>query len=205
MPKMDLSKLSPEEQAKLQELLDKADPPDPDPEVEKASIGPRLPETKDWVAYYLERAVAAKDHWKYKTLHPTTDPIAAGATDDAEASFKNAMDEVTKTKARQSSLKKMKFEDFGASVELTDPTDYSKAIERKVHKMTAGIEAQHGLRLYAVTKLDAMPTATEDQRDKKLLAAKKMNIVIGRYLKGLITEAVAKSDIDKLAASSPAK
>jgi len=202
---MDLEKLSPEERAKLQELLNKADPPEDPPEAEKASVGPRLPETKDWVSYYLERAVAAKDHWKYKTLHPTTDPIAAGATDDAEASFKNAMDEVTKTKSRQSALKKMKFEDFGASVELTAPEDYSKAVERKVHKMTAGIEAQHALRLYAVKALDAMPTATEDQRDKKLLAAKKMNIVIGRYLKGIITEATAKSDIDKLAAGSPAK
>jgi len=205
MPKMDLSKLSPEEQAKLQELLDKADPPDPDPEEEKASIGPRIPDAEDWVAYYKERAVAARDHWKKKTLHPSADPIKEGASDDAEAAFKNKMEQVLKDKARQATLKKMKFEDFGRAVELTDPTDYSKAVERKVDKMQKGIDAQHALRLYAVTKLDAMPTATKEQRDKKLLAAKDTNIEIGRFLRGIISDADCKAAIDKLTASTPAR
>jgi len=202
---LNLEKLSESERELLKMLLEKAgsgpaanpergvDPEDP-PE-ERAEIGPRIISPEDWVADWEVGAKAKARKWKRRTLRPKKDPIKEGIA--AEGKYADKMRRALEEERRAKGLKAWTFEEWGETVVATKPEDYSRGVTRKRYKMRKKIEIQYDLRVYAAKKLDAMPVDTAEQRERKMVAAKRTNEIIGLYIKGVITDAEARRRIDE--------
>jgi len=202
---LDLEKLSEEERELLELLLRKAganpgvgseDPVDPvDPPEERAEIGPRIISPADWVADWEVGAKAKARKWKRRTLRPKKDPLKEGIA--AEGKFVDKMTRGLEAGRRAKGSKAWTFEEWGETIVATKPEDYSREVTRKRYKMRKKIEIQYDLRVYAAKKLDGMPVDTAEQRERKMIAAKRTNEIIGLYIKGVITDAEARRRIDE--------
>jgi len=199
-----LENLSREELETLNKLLAKAglspvEPPadDPDdPPEEKFEIGPRIIEPDLWVEDWETGVKVKARKWKQRALRPKKGPITAGKSDLAEAKYADVMRTVIDQERRRKGLEPWTDEEWGETIVVTRPEEYVQGATKKRYKMEKKIDAQYALRVYAATKLDAMPVATAAERDAKMLANLHCMRIIGEFMKGVITEAEARSRID---------
>jgi len=189
-----LEALSPEEKEELERLMHKAgmldktygsNPVDPDdPPEEKAEIGPRIVEpdvgVEDWATGI--RAKARK--WKERTLRPKKDPIKSGI--EAEPKFADKIKKVAELGLRKKALEKWTFDEWGATVAATRPEDFESGALKKRYKMARKIKAQYDARVYAATKLDAMPVATDADREAKMTANLRIMRKLKEFMAGII-------------------
>jgi len=127
-------------------------------------------------AFVLERAKAAEDKWADK------------------------MRGAIEAKARLKALEKVTPEAYNAAVEATAPEDYSRGAERRLAKYKARIAEIRDMVNMIKNLIAKMPEATEDQRERKMLAARRCMIVVGQYRKGIITRTEAESKIREITA-----
>jgi len=201
---IDTSKLSPEERKLLHELLKKASRnpgthksisnPDPPQIPERYALGPRIISVEDWVADWQTGIRAKMIKWKARALSPKKPPITRGIA--AEGKYKDKMEIVLAQERRKKGLQRWTDEEWGETIVKTRPEDYRDGALKKAYKMNRKIALQYDLRVYAAEKLDAMPVDTVEQRERKLVAAKRTNEIVGLFIKGIITAAEARSRID---------
>jgi len=201
-----IEKLSPEDQEALKTAIQRRlssnpgpaeDPEDPPEEIpERYELGPIIVSPEEWVEDWLTGVEAKARKWKRKALRPSAPPITRGKSAAAEAKFKDKMSKVLEQQRRRKGLEKWTDEEWGERIAETMPEDYTRGARRKRYKMHKKIELQHELRGYAKQKLRAMPVATAEQRERKLIAAKRTNEIIGLFIKGVIDATEARRRID---------
>jgi len=167
--------------------------PDP-PQEERFAVGPRIPETEEWVRWWGEGVRAKSRFWKQKILRPKKFPPRAAK--DAAPKYKSKLTEAMELGVWERKMGKITEEEFGTAVEAVRAEDYSRGAERRTFKMHARIEEQRALRLYAAQRLDLMPVETADERARKMVAARDTNIAIGLFMKGVIDAAECRRRIE---------
>jgi len=172
--------------------------PDPDPP-EEVAVGPRLLTPEEWEKDWAEGITAMAERWKRRVSRPKKDPIKAGIA--AEDKYADRLREAIAEKRRAKKLEKVGFEGWAEMVAATEAREFSEGALKRRPKFRKITDALQALRLYMVSKLDAMPTATDAQRERKLLAARKCQLIIGRFAKGVITDAEARREIDTATAT----
>ena len=163
---------------------------------ERAEIGPRLPETDEWVDDYVTGTAAKAAKWKRRTMRPSKDPIKEGQSEKAESKFADKMKKVIDNKSRAKGLGAWTFDEWGDQVAATKPGDYADACKRKSVKLSKKIAATRDFRIYILGKLDTMPVGTVSERDAKLLANKHCMEILGDVQKGIITVAEGQRKVD---------
>lgn len=196
--------LSDEEKMKFFEELEKempavADGGDPaDPPEEYSPGAEIMPSVEDIVSDYLTGVRAKAGKWKARVMKPKVSPVKAAVS--KKEKYYNRMREVIDQDRWAKALEKAGEAAIAEGLRATTPDDYRRGVERKVHKFERKWRAMYELRVYAKRKLMEMPVDTPEQREAKLVAAKRMNEVIGLFLKGVITKEEAMRRIDTLAA-----
>lgn len=147
------------------------------------TIGSRVIDAKDWKDKQIVRATAAADEWKKKILKPKKNPV--------EAAIKANDKRVDKLMA---SIKEKKWEKAMARVDMdimykvieaTDPAAFSGGIERRAAKIEAVYKDLQPMVLALAESIDAMPDKSDADREKRLLAARRGMIEIGKKRRGL--------------------
>ena len=145
---------------------------------------------KDWQEGVEDNA----DRWKRRTVGTKKDVIKLGA--EAEPKYKDKVETAIKLESRKKALEKTSTEEWREIVNKTDEGEYSSGATKRRAKMDRKIALQYDLRVYAKGKMDEMPEATDAQREKKMIAARRTNIAIGQFIKGIIDAAACKKAID---------
>ena len=172
------------------------DPRNPNPGV---AVGPRLRSATQLQADFEDGVKTKGARFIARISAPKKDPIAEGASNKAESKYADTMTEVIDQKRRQKKLAKLSFADWGDEVAKLTPGDWIGPTTRKAGKWGKRWAELEGLRLYALTKLDAMPVATAADRSAKMLANLECMRIIGRFSKGVIAETEARTAIDAAA------
>ena len=172
------------------------DPPDPP---EEYTPGAELmPSVEEIVEDYLTAVRAKASKWKARVMKPKVSPSKAAVA--KKQKYYNKMQEVISEDRWAKAVEKAGDTAIAEGLKNTTPDDYRRGVERKVHKFERKWRTMHELRVYAKRKLMEMPVDTPEQRERKMIAAKRMNQVIGLFLKGVITRDEAIRQIDNLAA-----
>lgn len=172
-----------------------ADPDNPDP----IELGERVASPEAITDKLIERATAGAEEWKSHLLHPKRHPIKEGIK--AEGKYKDKMEEVLRTGSRAKALEKVSDDDFLAGVNATDPSDFSRAVERKRAKILRRESVLQPLWKLVATILDTFPVDSDAQREKKLLAARKGQILVGQVKRGVISVDKLRSDLEAMRGS----
>jgi len=174
----------------------KAGKPNPDPpQEERFAVGPRIPETEEWVEWWGAGVRAKSRFWKRKLLRPKKFPPKAAVANAPK--YKAKLTEAMELGVWEHKMGRITEEEFGTAVEAVRPEDYARGAERRTYKMRARIEEQRALRLYAAQRLDLMPVETAEERGRKMIAARDTNIAIGLFMKGVIDAAECRRRIDE--------
>jgi len=216
----DTSRLNEEERKKLEELLLKAstpetndDPLDPDPNPEasghnpnpgnpgdpEVEVGPRLRPREELQRDFEMMVRAAGRKFISRIRKPKKNPIRAGATDLAESKFASKMRTAIEEERRKKALELRTFEeDWAPEVAKLREEDWVGPTTRKADKWGRRWDDLEDARLYLTTKLDAMPVAEDIDRERKLGAARKCQIVLGKRSKGVSTMVDFGREIDEI-------
>jgi len=176
--------ISPEVQAVIDEVAN--DPPE---------VGVKVT-AEEWREDWKAGVDAMKERWKKRTVGTRKDVVKLAIA--AEPKFKDKMETALKEERRAKALKKIDTEFWRDMVEVTDATEYSEGALKRGDKFGMRIDEMYELRNYAALRIKAMPEATDPQREKRMLAARKTNLIIGAFMKGVITAAEARTKIDEV-------
>ena len=180
--------------AQLSELpYPEGDSRNPNPGV---AVGPRLRSREDLEKDFADGVKTKGARFIARISSPKKDPIKAGASDAAEAKYSGIMTEVIDEKRRQKKLAKMTFDDWGDEVAKLKSEDWVGPTTRKATKWGKKWDELEALRLYIVTKTDAMPVGTAGERSAKMAANLECMRILGRFSKGVIDATAARSEID---------
>ena len=146
------------------------------------ALAPRVPETADWVNKQIDNARAAADRWKAGALRPKKDPIAEAKK--AKGKWKNKMEAAIRDDAYARGLDAVDEDAMIATIEATPASAFSEGIERRRQKITGKVERLRGNVLALANTLDAMPVDTDQQREAKMIAARRGMIEVGKKMKG---------------------
>ena len=174
----------------------KGDPRNPNPGV---AVGARLRSAVQLQADFEDGVKTKGARFIARISTPKKDPIAEGASNKAEAKYASKMTEVIDQGRRQKKLAKLTFSDWGDEVAKLTAGDWTGPTVRKAGKWGKRWGELEGIRLYVLTKLDAMSIETAADRTAKMTANLECMRIVGQFSKGVITEAAARTAIDAAA------
>jgi len=154
---------------------------------------------EEWKSDWAAGVQAMSDRWKRRTVGTRKDVIKLGA--EAEPKYRSKTTEAIRLESRRKALERTTTDEWREMVRVTDPTEYATGATKRSGKFGKKVDLQYDLRVYAKSKMDAMPEETDPQREKKMLAARRTNITIGKFIKGIIDAATARREIDAATAA----
>lgn len=187
----DLEKLSPEERARLLELLDKAEVPD---EPTATNGGSPLPSTDDPNRAWGEapaanpgdievKVIPDPDEWVERQIstlqavgrqnylqgikRPKADPIKAGL--DAQARYEEQMRKEEVLKRRAENLAKVSSAEWLAMAETLGADKLVDGVVKRRYKVERFVGKFHPLLKSHVEKIRSMPNVTDAEREQRML------------------------------------
>ena len=147
------------------------------------SIGERVIEADRWAKKQVERASAAADDWLEGVTRPKKNPIDAAIK--AADKYKDRLQEAIKTGKWEKAMEKVDIDEMYRIIEAVGASGYRAGVEARKEKIERVVkELQPMVRAIAET-IDKMPQATDADREKRLLAARKLMIELGKKRRGI--------------------
>jgi len=147
------------------------------------TIGARVISPEEWAKKQTERASRAADEWLKRTLNPRKDPIEAALK--ANGKRKDRLMEAEKLGKWEAAMKKISTDDWAKSVEAVGSDFYRRGVENKAHKVEKVVKELQPLVVALAETIDKMPQTTDADREKRMLAARKGMIEIGKKRRGI--------------------
>lgn len=147
------------------------------------TLGSRVIDSDEWAKKQTERAAAASGEWLKRTLKPRKHPIQAAIKADAKRK-----DKLAKAEAEGKWLKKMKLvneDEMFETIKKVGEQGFRSGIENRSHKINRTVKELQPMVAAAAATIDAMPDATDADREKRLLAARRLMIEIGKKRAGV--------------------
>lgn len=144
-------------------------------------IAPAVPEAEDWAEKAVRKAAASGEDWKKGVLMPRRDPIEAAKASNERYKLKmrEALDQDSYAKGLDAVDKNLMY----AVIEATDPSAFTGGIRRREAKIKAAVEKLRPKVLALKQTIAAMPNTTDDEREQRMLAARRGMIRIKSELK----------------------
>lgn len=184
---MGLENLNEHEQEVLQQLMEKVEGKEtalngapeekrkwgkPGP-VNPATVQRLLPADK-WVDKQISAMEAVgREHYLLGCLNPRKDPIKEGASDEAQKAYETKMKDAKVLKSRQDKLKKRTIDDWTFGVEQLGADKLVDGVVKRRYKVERFVGKWHGLLNTHLATIDALPKATREQREKRMLDNKR--------------------------------
>jgi len=142
------------------------------------TLGSRVISPEDWAKKQQTRAVAAADDWLNGVLHPTVLPNEAAIK--ANDKRKDKLAEAEKSEKWLKAMKKVNPDEMYEIIKAVGAGGYKSGIEARKVKIDRVVKELQPLVMAAAATIDAMPQATDADREKRLIAARRLMIEIGK-------------------------
>lgn len=146
------------------------------------TLGPRIPEAADMAADMVAKAAASGDKWLQKTLHPKKDPITAAKA--AKGKWKNKMEEAIRDDKFAKGLDMIDEDEMYKTIADGGTSPFTSGVQRRAAKVERVMGELRPLQVALCEELDKMPIDTEEQREAKMIAAKRGMQAIGKKRRG---------------------
>lgn len=147
------------------------------------TIGARVSSPVDWAKKQTDRAIAARDEWLKGVKSPRKHPIEAAIKAD-----KKRTDRLAEAERQGKWLKAMSRVNEDLMYQTIDSVGaggFAAGIEARRKKIEARVGEIQPLVAALATTIDAMPDATDADREKRLLAARRGMMDIGKKRRGI--------------------
>ena len=150
------------------------------------SPGARVPEASEWSAKMIRTAQAAGGDWLKGTLSPRKNPVTSAIAADQKR--KDRLAEAERLGKWKASMERVDVDAMYKTVEAVGASGYTAGIAAREAKITGKIEKLRPQVLALAETIDKMPEDTDQQREARMLAARRGMIAVGSKLRGIPTK-----------------
>lgn len=147
------------------------------------NTGPRIPTAADWAEKQITRTQAAGDAWQKGMNAPKKDPVAAAIA--AKDKYNNSMQKVIQEDRFAKGLMQVDSQSIADSVNALGPQVFTNGVAARAPKIRRKVAMVREKLTVHVDTMDALPTATPEQREAKMIANLRGMRKIGDDLKGV--------------------
>ena len=133
-------------------------------------LGPRLPTADDWAEAQVKGARDNAAKWLNNTLHPKKNFKEEALRETSVARYKDSMSRVLSEGLWEGGMANVNESEALATVQRMGSGVYVDGIEKRKPKIRNAISAVREDRLALAVTVDAMPVATEADREAKMIA-----------------------------------
>lgn len=164
-------------------VADQADLTLPDNPV---SPGNRVVDADAWADKMVDRAISASGEWLKGVLSPRKHPIEAAIAADGKR--KQRLEEAEREGRWKAAMERVDVDAMYDTIEKVGQSAYSAGLEARRAKVKGKIAKLQPLVLSLAKTIDSMPQDTDQQREARMLAARRGMIKIGKQIKGISTK-----------------
>ena len=146
------------------------------------TLGPRVVDPTAWAEDQVAAAKAKGQKWLDRSKRPKKVPSEAALA--AKDKYKNRLQESLDGDYWSKAMALVDEDLRMQIIEAVGATGFSTGVEKHKPKVVAKVKKLQPLVLALAQELDAMPTATDSDREAKMLAARRGMIAIGKAMKG---------------------
>jgi len=146
------------------------------------NLGPRVPEADQWAEKMVTNAANAGSRWLAGVKAPRKNPIEAAKA--AQNKWANKVREAIEQGRFAAGLDNVDLDEMYAIIEAGGETPYTSGVRRREGKVRRVVSELRNQVLALAQELDKMPTDTAEQREAKMIAAKRGMEAIGRRRRG---------------------
>jgi len=146
------------------------------------TLGPRIPEAADMAKDMVAKAAAAGEKWLAKVQHPKKDPITAAKA--AKGKWKNKMQEAIANDSFAKGLDLINEDEMYATIAAGGAAPFTSGVNRRAAKVERVMGELRPMQIALCEQLDKMPIDTAEQREAKMIAAKRGMEAIGKKRRG---------------------
>lgn len=150
------------------------------------SPGARVPEADEWAETMIENATRSGDRWLRKTLTPRKHPIQAAIAADKKR--KQRLEEAERQGKWVKSMERVDVDAMYETIEAVGSSGYTSGIAAREAKIKTKIGKLRPQVLALAETIDKMPQDTDQQREERMLAARRGMIKVGQKLRGVETK-----------------
>jgi len=149
------------------------------------TLGPAVLTPEEWTEKQVKNASAAADEWLKRVKKPRKEPIKAAL--EKKEKYKNKMEESLKEERWAKAMEQVDEKVMYEVIDKVGASGYRNGVENKKAKVAAKVKKLQPLVVAVKETIDKMPDATDADREKRLLAARKLMIEVGKIMKGVKT------------------
>jgi len=146
-------------------------------------LGSRVIDPVAWAAKQSTRAIAASEDWLQGVLHPTSIPSEAAIK--ANAKRKDKLAQAEKEEKWLKAMQKVNPDEMYEIIKAVGSAGYKSGIETRKVKIERVVKELQPLVASVAATIDAMPNATDADREKRLIAGRRLMIEVGKKLRGI--------------------
>jgi len=147
------------------------------------TLGPRVVDAASWAEDQVTAAKAKATKWLEHSRRPKKVPSHAALA--AKGKYRTKLEEALTGGVWEAAMGRVDEDLRMTIIEAVGSAGFSQGIERHKPKVIARVKELQPLVLALALEIDAMPQDTDDQREARMLAAKRGMQRIGRVRKGL--------------------
>lgn len=134
------------------------------------TLGPRLPSPADWAELQIKGAKDNAAKWLQNTTHPKKNFKEEALRATSVARYKDSMARVIAEGTWEGGMALVNESEAMAIIAKRGATPYSQGIADRAAKILRRVTELHSARLALCVTVDALPTATESDREAKMIA-----------------------------------
>jgi hypothetical protein len=146
------------------------------------SLGPRVIPPDEWANKQISRATAAASDWEKNVARPRKNPIEAAI--QANDKRKDRLAEAEKQDKWKKKMAKVDLDEMYTIIKNVGASGYSNGIQARAPKVQRVVKDLQPMVAALAASIDSMPQATDADREKRLLAARRGMIEIGKKRTG---------------------
>jgi len=146
-------------------------------------VGSRVLSDADWVKRQQTKAAAAGADWFARAQTPRKDPIVAAI--DANEKRKDRLAAAERDQTWLNAMKKRTGADVWRGIQAAGESGYTTGVTTKAYKVEAAVKEMRPMVEALANEIDKLPDKTDADREKKMIAARRGMIAIGKKLKGV--------------------
>jgi len=147
------------------------------------TLGPRVLPATEWASKQISRATAAADEWARRVMRPWKLPTEAALA--AKNKRKNKLEEAERLGKWEKAMAKVDVDEMYKTIEKVGASGFRRGIEARDHKVERVVKELQPMVAALSESIQAMPEVTDIDREKRLLAARKGMIEIGKKRLGI--------------------
>lgn len=146
------------------------------------TLGPRIPESDEMAEKMVTNAAAAGERWLANVTRPKKDPISAAKA--AKGKWKQKMQEAIANDSFAKGLDLVDEDEMYETIRAGGSAPFSSGINRRAAKVKRVMGELRPHFVALAETLDKMPIDTPEQREAKMIAAKRGMEAIGKKRRG---------------------